>query len=214
MNLEPEICILVQLWWGHVFARLVAGRFGYNNGAPRRASMPRFVRLMVLVPAVFVTAAVASIAQQPAKFEDVVRNLRNPDPKIRISAVRLLRETGYAEAITPLASVITDQVNEIQLEAIDAELSFFLVEPVPTKKRVALVVEVRTEGRAPAAFELGPLAVWPKPVPVELVDAGVLEPVEVRVHGLCERVLPGTKARRIRRRTRTSSWPALMSEGG
>ena len=133
--------------------------------------MPRFVRLMVLVPAVFVTAAVASIAQQPAKFEDVVRNLRNPDPKIRISAVRLLRETGYAEAITPLASVISDQVNEIQLEAIDAELSFFLVEPVPTKKHVALVVEVRTEGRAPAAFELGPLAVWPKPVPVELVDA-------------------------------------------
>ena len=30
---------------------------------------------------------------------------------------------------------------------------------------------MRTEGRAPAAFELGPLAVWPKPVPVELVDA-------------------------------------------
>jgi HEAT repeat protein len=133
--------------------------------------MRRFVRLVVFVPALFVTAAVASIAQQPAKFEDVVRNLRNPDPKIRISAVRLLRETGYVEAITPLAAAINDQVNEIQLEAIDAELSFFLVEPVPTKKRVALVVEVRTDGRAPAAFELGPLAVWPKPVPVELVDA-------------------------------------------
>ena len=111
------------------------------------------------------------LAQQPARFEDVVRNLRNPDPKIRISAVRLLRETGYAEAISPLAAVVNDQVNEIQLEAIDAELSFFLVEPVPTKKHVALVVEVRTEGRAPAAFELGPLAVWPKPVPAELVDA-------------------------------------------
>ena len=136
--------------------------------------MPRFVRLMVFVPAVFVAAAVASIAQQPAKFEDVVRNLRNPDPKIRISAVRLLRETGYAEAMAPLAAVISDQVNEIQLEAIDAELSFFLVEPVPTKKRVALVVEVRTDGRAPAAFELGPLAVWPKPVPAELVDALLL----------------------------------------
>jgi HEAT repeat protein len=133
--------------------------------------MRRFVRLVVFVPALFVTAAVASIAQQPAKFEDVVRNLRNPDPKIRISAVRLLRETGYVEAITPLAAAVNDQVNEIQLEAIDAELSFFLVEPVPTKKRVALVVEVRTDGRAPAAFELGPLAVWPKPVPVELVDA-------------------------------------------
>jgi len=133
--------------------------------------MPRLVRLMVFVPTLFVTAAVAAVAQQPARFEDVVRNLRNPDPKIRISAVRLLRETGYAEALAPLAAVINDQVNEIQLEAIDAELSFFLVAPVPAKRRVALVVEVRTEGRAPAAFELGPLAVWPKSVPAELVDA-------------------------------------------
>ena len=62
-------------------------------------------------------------------------------------------------------------MNAIQLEAIDAELSFFLVEPVPAKKRVALVVEVRTDGRAPAAFELGPARVWPKAVPAELVDA-------------------------------------------
>ena len=133
--------------------------------------MPRLVRLMVFVPTLFLTVAVAAVAQQPARFEDVVRNLRNPDPKIRISAVRLLRETGYAEAITPLAAVVNDQLNDIQLEAIDAELSFFLVEPVPAKKHVALVVEVRTPGLAPAAFELGPLAVWPKAVPAELVDA-------------------------------------------
>jgi HEAT repeat protein len=126
---------------------------------------------MVFVPTLLVTGAVAAVAQQPARFEDVVRNLRNPDPKIRISAVRLLRETGYAEAISPLAAVVNDQVNDIQLAAIDAELSFFMVEPIPTKKHVALVVEVRTEGRAPTAFELGPLAVWPKAVPAELVDA-------------------------------------------
>ena len=133
--------------------------------------MPRLVRLMVVVPVLVLTAAAAALAQQPARFEDVVRNLRNPDPKIRISAVRLLREAGYPEAIAPLAPVINDAVNEIQLEAIDAELSFFLVEPVPTKKRVALVVEVRTDGRAPAAFELGSFGVWPKAVPDELVDA-------------------------------------------
>jgi HEAT repeat protein len=126
---------------------------------------------MVVVPALVLGAAAAATAQPPARFEDVVRNLRNPDPKIRISAVRLLREAGYAEAIAPLAPVINDAVNEIQLEAIDAELSFFLVEPVPTKKRVALFVEVRTEGRAPAAFELGPFGVWPKAAPAELVDA-------------------------------------------
>jgi HEAT repeat protein len=126
---------------------------------------------MVFVPALIVATAASALAQAPARFEDVVRNLRNPDPKVRISAVRLLRETGYAEAVTPLAGVVNDQVNEIQLEAIDAELSYYLVEPVSAKKKVALVVEVRTPGRAPAAFERGPLAVWPKPVPTELVDA-------------------------------------------
>ena len=111
--------------------------------------MLRLVRLMVFVPALFATA-VAALAQQPARFEDVVRNLRNPDQKVRISAVRLLRETGTRKRIVPLAAAVNDQVNAIQLEAIDAELSFFLVEPLSTKKHVALVVEVRTEGRAPS----------------------------------------------------------------
>ncbi len=95
------------------------------SGPPKVRPCPRLVRLMVFVPALIATA-VAAVAQQPARFEDVVRNLRNPDPKVRLSAVRLLRETGYAEAISPLAAVVNDQVDAIQLEAIDAELSFFL----------------------------------------------------------------------------------------
>jgi HEAT repeat protein len=131
--------------------------------------MSRSVRLSLFVPAI-VAAAAAALAQ-PAKFEDVVRNLRNPDKKIRVSAVRLLREAGYAEAIGPMAPLVNDPVNEIQLEAIASELTFFLVEPVPAKKRVALVLEVRTEGRGPAAFEAGPLATWPKTAPPELIDA-------------------------------------------
>ena len=132
--------------------------------------MRRFARLGLFVPALCLIAAAAA-AQDPVRFEDVVRNLRNPDPKVRISAVRLLREAGYAEAITPIAPLVADQVNEIQLEAIDAELSFYLVEPIPAKKHVAFVLEKRTQGRAPAAFERGPLVSWPKPVPAELLDS-------------------------------------------
>ena len=114
--------------------------------------------------------AVAPSAQQ-ARFDDVVRNLRNPDPKIRFSAVRLLKESKYPEAMTPIAPLVNDPVDEIQLEAIAAELSFFLVEDLQPKKRVALLVEVRNAGVAPAAFELGPVAVLPRPVPPELVKA-------------------------------------------
>ena len=105
------------------------------------------------------------------RFDDVIRNLRNPDPKVRYSAVRLLRESKYPEAAQPIAALVTDPVDQIQLEAIATELSFFMVEDVPAKKRVGLLVEVRTPAQAEAAFELGPLAVWPRPVPPELVRA-------------------------------------------
>jgi HEAT repeat protein len=125
--------------------------------------------LVAVLSAALCLAAPASA--QPAKFEDVVRNLRNPDAKIRISAVRLLREAGYTEAIVPMAPLVADTINDIQLEAIDSELSFFLVEPVPARRKVAFVLEVRSEGRAPAAFDAGPLAVWPKAAPAELIDA-------------------------------------------
>jgi HEAT repeat protein len=111
------------------------------------------------------------ILSAQSTFEDVVRNLRNPDPKLRLNAVRLLREAQYPEALVPIAALINDPINEIQLEAIAAELSYFLVEELPARRRVALVVEVRNPGRAPAAFDAGPLAVWPNAAPPELISA-------------------------------------------
>jgi HEAT repeat protein len=107
----------------------------------------------------------------------VVRNLRNPDPKVRFSAIRLLRESKYPDSVGPIAALLTDPVDMVQLEAIAAELSLFLVEDIPAKKRVALLVEVRNPAQAPKAFELGPLAVWPHPVPPELVR-GLLQAVD------------------------------------
>ena len=50
-------------------------------------------------------------------------------------------------------------------------MSFFLVEDVPSRRNVALVVEVARQGRPRSAFEQGPLAAWPRPAPQELVDA-------------------------------------------
>lgn len=112
-----------------------------------------------------------SAAAQQAAFEDVIRNLRNPDARARLSAVRMLRESRHVEAAVPVAAVVNDAVDEIQLEAIAAELSFFLVQDVPSRKRVGFVVEVRSKGQAVQAFEQGPLATWPRPAPPEVVDA-------------------------------------------
>jgi HEAT repeat protein len=117
-----------------------------------------------------VLLASAAVAQRNA-FEDVVRNLRNPDPKARLSAVRLLRESQHVEAAVPIAAVVNDPVEELQLEAIAAEMSFFLVEDVPARRRVGLVLEVRSKGQAVQAFDQGPLATWPHPAPPEVVAA-------------------------------------------
>lgn len=117
------------------------------------------------------TALAAAGGAQQARFDDVVRNLRNPDPKARMSSITLLRESKYLEAIEPIAPLVNDPLDEIQLAAIDAELSFFLVDDVGTRRRRAFIVEVRNSGRAESAFEAGPLAAWPRPVPASLVAA-------------------------------------------
>lgn len=121
--------------------------------------------------ALLVTVLAAPAAAQPARFDDVVRNLRHPDPKVRLAAVKLLREAKYPEAIVPMAALISDPVDAIQLEAIGAELSFFLVDEVPARRRLGFLVEVRNRGGAVTAFEMGPLAVWPKVAPPQVIDA-------------------------------------------
>jgi HEAT repeat protein len=142
---------------------------------PRWFSMTRHFRVL-LCAAVFLCGASAVSAQQ-ARFDDVIRSLRNPDPKVRLAAVQVLRESRYPDAIGPMAALVNDPVDQIQLEAIGAELSFFLVEDVPSKRRVALFVEVRNPGRAPLAFDMGPLAVSAREVPPELLD-GLLKAVD------------------------------------
>jgi HEAT repeat protein len=66
---------------------------------------------------------------------------------------------------------VNDPLDPIQLEAIATELSFFLVEDVPERRRLGFLVEVRNRGGAATAFELGPHAVWPRRTPPELVEA-------------------------------------------
>ena len=69
-----------------------------------------------------------------------------------------------------MAPLVLDPIDEIQLEAIAAELSFFLEQDMKSKRMVGFVLEKRRSGIARSAFELGPLAVWPRAVPAELVD--------------------------------------------
>src|SRR2546425_3891537 len=87
---------------------------------------------------------------QQLRFDDVIRNLRNPDPKTRLSAVRLLREAKYPEAVVPLAPLVLDPFDDIQLETMQAELSFFLDQDVKSKRMVGFVLEKRKAAIAAA----------------------------------------------------------------
>jgi HEAT repeat protein len=104
-------------------------------------------------------------ATEVRPFEDVVRELDSHDPKIRVEAMRALARAGHPEAIGHIARLLTDSVEDIQVEAIDTLLNFYLLD-IPTKaKRVAGVFEVGKGSRAEAAFELGPFVLLPRPVP-------------------------------------------------
>src|SRR3954462_5228398 len=98
-----------------------------------------FNRFVAFVAASLFLAGPAT-AQQ-LRFDDVVRNLRNPDPKARLSAVRLLRDAKYPEAIAPMATLVVDPVDDIQLETIATELQFFLAEGVKGRRMVGFVIE-------------------------------------------------------------------------
>jgi hypothetical protein len=53
-------------------------------------------------------------------FEQATRDLTTADPAARLRAARMLKEAAYPEAAAPLAALVTDPQDEIQLEAIAA----------------------------------------------------------------------------------------------
>src|SRR6266496_1257020 len=104
-------------------------------------------------------------------FEQAAKDLSSSDPGTRVKAAQMLKEAGYPEAAVPLAALITDPADEVQLEAIAAELNIFLAERIVPRKRIGFVIEVRNQVVAESAFSSGPLAAGPRPVPGEVLTA-------------------------------------------
>jgi hypothetical protein len=115
------------------------------------------------------SALSAGAAQVP--FEQAIRDLSSPEVEPRLRTVRMLKDAAYPEAAVPIARLVTDPEDVIQLEAIAAELNIFQARKVITRRRVGLVIEVRTQIAAEAAFEAGPLGLGARPVPPEVLTA-------------------------------------------
>jgi HEAT repeat protein len=112
---------------------------------------------------------VLSAAQ--VSFDQAAADLASPDAAVRLRTVRMLKQAAYPEAAIPLAPLISDARDDIQLEAIAAELNIFLAEPVVPRKRIGLVIEVRQTVQAEPVFAAGPNALGPRPVPIEVITA-------------------------------------------
>ena len=131
--------------------------------------------LTVLLGALFLPAfpalpAPPALAAQ-IPFDTAVADLSSSDANVRFRAAQLLKEAAYPEAAVPLAKAITDPQDEVQIEAIAAELNVFLFEKIVPKKRLGLVIEVRNAVLAESVFSSGPLAIGPRAVPVEVLAA-------------------------------------------
>ena len=135
--------------------------------------MRKSFRYAVIALALFVPGLPdlpARVAAQ-VSFEQAVKDLASTDDGTRLRAAQMLKEAAYPEAAVPLAALVNDSRDEVQLEAIAAELNIFLAEKIVPRKRVALVIEVRNAVLAESAFASGPLAAGSRPVPPEVLTA-------------------------------------------
>ena len=108
----------------------------------------------------------SAVAQ--AQWQDVIRNLRHPDAKVRLGAVEQLGNAGYTAAAEYVAPLVTDPEDRVQFAAIDAELTFFLVESIGARRVVNLSGGSRS--RAQEAFDAGPLVRSAAHAPLVVID--------------------------------------------
>lgn len=110
----------------------------------------------------------ADQAAAQAQWQDIIRNLRHPDAKVRLTSVQQLGNAGYTAAADYVAPLVTDPDDNVQFAAIDAELTFFLVEPVGARRGLSLTGGGKS--RAQEAFDAGPFVRSAASAPLIVTD--------------------------------------------
>jgi HEAT repeat protein len=127
-----------------------------------------------------VLACGAPAGAQQLSFDDAIARLRLPDPSARMNALSLLEESGYPEAGAPIAALLSDPDDRIQRAAMYAELGIFLGTRIETRRKVALVVEIRDERPAERLFDTPWSSLPLAPVPDEVISAMLAGPTRHR----------------------------------
>ncbi len=115
--------------------------------------------------------ASAQDAAPTVTFEEMIADLGNDDPNVRVRAVRALKQAAYPEAAIPLTRSLSDPEDAIQAEAIAAEVNLHLAVPVVPRKRLGLLIELRNDISAAALFRQGSVVLNPRPVELPVLAA-------------------------------------------
>src|SRR5204862_6609836 len=102
-----------------------AGRAGQAGQAGSAGWLVLAMLVLLFVPAYPALPARPAnlIAQVP--YDEAIGGLSSKDPKVRLHSATLLKESAYLESAIPLAKLISDPDNAVQLEAIAAEVNIF-----------------------------------------------------------------------------------------
>lgn len=154
------------------------GRVGQVAGGSGGFMMRKFRNAAFLLafflpalPGLPVLPGLPGLAAAQVTFERATADLASPDAPTRLRAARMLKETAYPEAASPLARLLADPQDDVQLEAIAGELNIFLAEKIAARKRIGLVIEKRNSISAEPAFAGGPLVLGARPVPLDVLTA-------------------------------------------
>lgn len=133
-------------------------------------------RRAVILALLFFTAqagarsAVPGLTGRQIAFEAVVANLKVGDPRVRLDALYLLRDSGFLEAAVPVAVLLSDSVSDVQVLAIDVEVKLFLVDEAYTRAITKTLAKQSGATLPLLAFAQGPGAVIANPAPAAVLN--------------------------------------------
>ena len=167
-----------------------------------------------------VALALALPVRAQMTFEQALRDLTSTDAGMRRRAAQMLKEAAYPEAAVPLAALVTDPDDDVQLQAIAGEINIFRAEndaPDLPKQNRPLTAKLSRASDGPTLTLPAPvldefMAQWEESnqrVARELVPAAVPErPVD-----LAAVVVVAAERARALPRPRKSASPRRASRG-
>lgn len=114
-------------------------------------------------------ATAGPLAAQTGTADSRLADLRNPSTKIRIDALHQLGDQGRVDAAVPMAALLLDGNDDVQLAAVESLLALYTIRTDLTKRPWGVPSVGHFATVSEAAFEAGPLATMPAAVPPEVL---------------------------------------------